>query len=52
MKRASFRRRNDDRHWLGGGSPVHSIFSYNDDVHELSPFLLPFNSGRFGLVAH
>jgi redox-sensitive bicupin YhaK (pirin superfamily) len=28
------------RHWVGDGFPVRSIFSYNTDAGELSPFLL------------
>jgi quercetin 2,3-dioxygenase len=40
MKKLSFIRRNDERHWVGDGFPVCSIFSYNDLGQELSPFLL------------
>ena len=27
-------------HWVGNGFPVRSVFSYNEDARELSPFLL------------
>ncbi|HTG43285.1 MAG TPA: pirin family protein [Verrucomicrobiae bacterium] len=27
-------------HWVGNGFPVRSVFSYNEDASELSPFLL------------
>jgi len=27
-------------HWVGNGFPVRSVFSYNDNPHEFSPFLL------------
>ena len=40
MKKLSFIQRNNQRHWVGDGFPVHSIFSYNDHAAELSPFLL------------
>ena len=40
MKKLSFVRRNDQRHWVGDGFPVRSIFSYNDLGKEMSPFLL------------
>jgi redox-sensitive bicupin YhaK (pirin superfamily) len=40
MKKLSFIRRNNERHWVGDGFPVRSIFSYNDPGQELSPFLL------------
>ena len=40
MKKLSFIRRTDERHWVGDGFPVRSIFSYNDLAKELSPFLL------------
>lgn len=40
MKKLAFKRRNNGRHWVGDGFPVRSIFSYNDDAQELSPFLL------------
>jgi redox-sensitive bicupin YhaK (pirin superfamily) len=29
-----------ERHWVGDGFPVRSLFSYNDDAAALSPFLL------------
>jgi quercetin 2,3-dioxygenase len=40
MKKLSFIRHNNDRHWVGDGFPVRSIFSYNDLGKEISPFLL------------
>lgn len=40
MKKLSFIQRNNQRHWVGDGFPVRSIFSYNDRAAELSPFLL------------
>jgi redox-sensitive bicupin YhaK (pirin superfamily) len=40
MKRLSFIQRNNERHWVGDGFPVRSIFSYNDLAQEMSPFLL------------
>jgi len=32
--------RSPDRHWVGDGFPVRSLFSYHDSGKELSPFLL------------
>lgn len=40
MKKLSFIQRNNQRHWVGNGFPVRSVFSYNDRAAELSPFLL------------
>ncbi len=40
MKKLSFIQRNDQRHWVGDGFPVRTIFSYDDYAAELSPFLL------------
>jgi redox-sensitive bicupin YhaK (pirin superfamily) len=40
MKKLSFIQRNNQRHWVGDGFPVRSVFSYNDLGAELSPFLL------------
>lgn len=40
MKKLSFMQRNNQRHWVGDGFPVRSIFSYNERAAELSPFLL------------
>jgi len=40
MKKLSFIKSNNDRHWVGDGFPVRSIFSYNDIPREMSPFLL------------
>lgn len=40
MKKLSFIRSNGDRHWVGDGFPVRTIFSYDDRAPEMSPFLL------------
>ena len=40
MKKLSFIRRTSERHWVGDGFPVRSIFSYNDLGQDISPFLL------------
>ena len=40
MKKLSFIQRNNQRHWVGNGFPVRSIFSYHDRAAEFSPFLL------------
>lgn len=40
MKKLSFIQSQDQRHWVGDGFPVRSIFSYNDLSAEMSPFLL------------
>jgi len=40
MKKLALIQRNNQRHWVGDGFPVRSIFSYNDRAAELSPFLL------------
>src|SRR5215470_11722025 len=40
MKKLAFIQRNENRHWVGDGFPVRSIFSYNDKSAEMSPFLL------------
>lgn len=61
MKKLAFIQRNNERHWVGDGFPVRSIFSYNDFSKELSPFLLldyagPYNFSpskqRRGVGAH
>ena len=61
MKKLSIIRRNDERHWVGDGFPVRSIFSYNDPGKEMSPFLLldyagpenfPPSPHRRGVGAH
>ena len=61
MKKLSFIRRNNQRHWVGDGFPVRSIFSYNDLGKEISPFLLldyagpenfPPSERRRGVGAH
>lgn len=40
MKKLSFIKRSNGRHWVGNGFPVQSIFSYNDIHEAMSPFLL------------
>lgn len=40
MKKISLVQRNDERHWVGNGFPVRTIFSYDGLGRELSPFLL------------
>ena len=40
MKKLAFILRNNQRHWVGNGFPVRSVFSYNERAAELSPFLL------------
>lgn len=40
MKKLSFIKRSNGRHWVGNGFPVQSIFSYNDIHEQMSPFLL------------
>jgi len=39
-KQLAFLRRSHERHWVGDGFPVRTIFSYDDDAAALSPFLL------------
>jgi quercetin 2,3-dioxygenase len=40
MKKLAFLRRSYERHWVGDGFPVRTIFSYDQDAAALSPFLL------------
>jgi hypothetical protein len=40
MKNVLSVRRGGDAHWVGDGFPVRTVFSYQDDVSRLSPFLL------------
>ncbi|KYG69963.1 quercetin 2,3-dioxygenase [Bdellovibrio bacteriovorus] len=40
MKKLLFSQTTEQRHWVGDGFPVRSIFSYNDRAKEMSPFLL------------
>jgi redox-sensitive bicupin YhaK (pirin superfamily) len=40
MKKLSLLQRSDERHWVGDGFPVRSIFSYDELGEKLSPFLL------------
>lgn len=61
MKKLSFIQTTGERHWVGDGFPVRSIFSYNDRAQEMSPFLLldyagpanfPPTSHRLGVGEH
>jgi quercetin 2,3-dioxygenase len=61
LKKLSLIRRTNERHWVGDGFPVRSIFSYNDLGKEISPFLLldyagpenfPPSEQRRGVGAH
>ena len=61
MKKLSFLRRNNERHWVGDGFPVRSIFSYNNLANEMNPFLLldyagpvhfPPTKSRLGVGEH
>jgi redox-sensitive bicupin YhaK (pirin superfamily) len=61
MKKFSFIRRNNERHWVGDGFPVRNIFSYDGDAAALSPFLhldyagpenFPPSEHRRGVGAH
>jgi redox-sensitive bicupin YhaK (pirin superfamily) len=61
MKNLSFIQRNNQRHWVGDGFPVRSVFSYSELGAELSPFLLldyggpanfPPTTERRGVGAH
>jgi redox-sensitive bicupin YhaK (pirin superfamily) len=45
MKRISSIHRGGERHWVGDGFPVHTVFSYQDLAAELSPFLLLDHAG-------
>lgn len=40
MKKVALVHRNNQRHWVGDGFPVRTMFSYADLACELSPFLL------------
>jgi len=40
MKKVALVHRNNQRHWVGDGFPVRTMFSYGDLARELSPFLL------------
>lgn len=40
MKKVILSQETLQRHWVGDGFPVRTIFSYNDTPQELSPFLL------------
>lgn len=40
MKKVAFIKRSDDKHWVGDGFPVRTIFTYNDIASDMSPFLL------------
>lgn len=40
MKKLLLSQKNEERHWVGDGFPVRSIFSYNNLAKQISPFLL------------
>ena len=40
MKQLHGIRRSTERHWVGDGFPVRTLFAYSDQGAELSPFLL------------
>ena len=40
MKKLLFSQKGNERHWVGDGFPVRSIFTYNDLAKDLTPFLL------------
>jgi redox-sensitive bicupin YhaK (pirin superfamily) len=61
MKKLSFIQTTNERHWVGDGFPVRSIFSYSDRAEEMSPFLLldyagpknfPPTENRLGVGEH
>ncbi|WPU65920.1 pirin family protein [Peredibacter starrii] len=61
MKKLLFSRQQNERHWVGDGFPVRSIFSYHDGAKDISPFLMmdyagPANFGpstkRRGVGSH
>jgi hypothetical protein len=45
MKKLSFIKKTLDRHWVGDGFPVQTIFSYDDLAEKISPFLLLDHAG-------
>jgi len=45
MKKISRLHRSADRHWVGDGFPVRTLFSYGELGEELSPFLLLDHAG-------
>ena len=61
MKKLAMVKRSTDRHWVGDGFPVRSIFSYSNLAQEMSPFLLmdyagpaefPATNKRLGVGEH
>ena len=47
MKKVALVHRNKQRHWVGDGCPVRTMFSYADLASELSPFLLLDYAGPY-----
>ena len=47
MKKVALVHRNNQRHWVGDGFPVRTMFSYADLASELSPFLLLDYAGPY-----
>ena len=61
MKQLAYIKREHEQHWVGDGFPVRSIFSYQQQAEELSPFLLldyagpahfPATDRRLGVGPH
>lgn len=61
MKKVLFTQKSDYPHWVGNGFPVRTVFSYNEIVKEISPFLLldyagpmefPANNTKAGVESH
>jgi redox-sensitive bicupin YhaK (pirin superfamily) len=40
MKKLIYSHKSNERHWVGDGFPVRSIFTYNNLANDMSPFLL------------
>ena len=47
MKKVTRVHTNNQRHWVGDGFPVRTMFSYADLARELSPFLLLDYAGPY-----
>lgn len=47
MKKLLYSQQNNQRHWVGDGFPVRTIFTYNDLAKDISPFLLMDYAGPF-----
>lgn len=51
MKKLLFSRKSEQRHWVGNGFPVRTIFSYSDLANQISPFLLMDYAGPYNFSA-